>query len=166
MPHSAFGAPFLNTIGGKPRFGEPLLQSEVEKRLDAEHTRLALRLLFSLMQPRDTLKLFTVEPDASVQRFASRGIALCRGTQCVTGIVTQWASNPGYQRDVEEHCDEAEIAEAFGEQWSEIKDAIPAGAQFVRFRSSPMSWQHLCGRAGYAIKVAGNYSWTIVTALN
>jgi len=166
MPHSGHAANFLDTLGGTPEYDEPLPQSKIVDALISRESKLALGVLFSIMEPSDTLRLFSVKPQGTEPLVAIRGVALFRGEHCITGFVTEWSPNPGYSSDQEVACDESEIAAAFGDEWAAIKSEFPAGAEFVRFSTSPQSWASLCGRAGYAVKVDGEYRWHVITALN
>lgn len=166
MPHSQHNTSFLATLGGTPRFDDPLPQEQVLDALISRDTRHALSILFSIMQPGDTLHLFSAEPQGTAPFFAARGVALFRDSQCITGFVAEWSDNPAYGSDREEPAEEAEIAAAFGDEWPAIKQALPDGAEFVRFSTSQHTWDHLCGRAGYAIKVNGEYQWHVITTLN
>lgn len=166
MPHSNHAAVFLDTLGGKAEFDEPIPQKLAFQELLSKETRLALGVLFSIMQPEDELKMFSVKPQGENQLIAERGIAIFRNGQCITGFVAKWASNPGFDQDHEEVCEKDEIATAFGDEWHKIEKKIPEGSIFVRFRTSQRSWMSLCGRAGYAVKYNGEYLWHIVTVLN
>lgn len=166
MPHSEHNTSFLSTLGGTPRFDDPLPQEQILNALISRDSRAALSILFSIMQPGDTLHLFSVEPQGPTPFFAARGVALFRASQCITGFVAEWSDNPAYNSDREEPCDEAELAAAFGDEWPTIKQALSDSAEFVHFSTSQNSWDHLCGRAGYAIKVNGEYKWCVVTTLN
>jgi len=89
-----------------------------------------------------------------------------RDSHCITGFVSEWRDNPAYNSDREEPCEEAELATAFGDKWPIIKQALPDGAEFVRFSPSQRSLHRHWGRAGYAIKVKGEYQWRVVTTLS
>jgi len=166
MPHSGHAANFLDTLGGSPVYEEALSQAKIIDALINRESKLALGVLFSIMEPSDTLRLFSVKPQGAAPLIAARGVALLRGDHCITGFVTEWRPNPGYSSDQEFICDEPEIAGAFGDEWAAIKSELPAGAEFVRFSTSPRSWASLCGRAGYAVKVNGEYRWHVITTLN
>ena len=166
MPHSSHVNAFLDTLGGPVEFGEPIPQEVVTQKTLCKETKLALGVLFSIMQPEDELRLFSVKPQGDSRLFAERGVALFRGGKCVTGFVAKWMSNPAFEQDHEDVCDREEISSAFGDGWRKIENKIPKGVVFVRFRTSQLSWMFLHGRAGYAIKYNGKYLWRVITAMN
>ena len=166
MPHSGYNMEFLETLGGEPEFSEPTTQKAVLEQLLSKETKIACGVLFSVMQIRDELRLFSVKPQGEAQLIAGQGVALFREGKCITGFVANWVNNPGFDQDQEEDCDKDELAAAFGEDWCKIEKKIPEGSTFVRFRTSQRSWMSLCGRAGYAIKHKGKYLWHVITALN
>jgi hypothetical protein len=166
MPHSGHSRHFLDTLGGKPTFGNPSSQAEVLGELLNKESKQAIGLLFSIMLDGDELRLFSVKPQGDEPFFAESGVGLFRDGKCITGFVATWRANPHFDQDREEICSQEEIASAFGDEWQSIQEEIPEDATFVRFRTSPRSWTALCGRAGYAVKHNGEYLWQIVTMLN
>jgi hypothetical protein len=154
---------FLDALGGEPEFGEPVNQKIVYDELFSKETKLALGVLFSIMQSGDELRLFSVKPQGSARLIAQQGVALFRRGRCVTGFVSRWMDNPGYYQNHEELCSKEEISSGFGREWNEIERKMPEGAVFVRYRTSPASWMCLCGGAGYAVKFNGKYLWSVDT---
>lgn len=55
---------------------------------------------------------------------------------------------------------------ALADQWSAMKELASQSGEFWFFFSDPDSWQHLAGRAGYALVRDGKVIATIVTMLN
>jgi hypothetical protein len=166
MPHSGHARGFLDTLGGVADFGEPVSQKVVFEELFSKETKAALGILFSIMQPEDELRLFSIKPQGEAELIAERGVAMFRKGKCVTGFVAKWMKNPRFDEDHEEVCNREEIAKAFGGGWKKFEREVPEGATFVRFRTSPRSWSGLCGRAGYAVKYKGRYLWSTLTMIS
>ena len=165
-PHSSHANAFLDTLGGPVEFGAPIPQEVLSQNLLNTETKLALGVLFSIMQPEDELRLFSVKPQGDSRLVAERGVALFRGGKCITGFVAKWMCNPEFDQDHEEICDREELSKAFGDGWRKIEKLIPKGVVFVRFRTSQLSWMFLHGRAGYAIKYNSKYLWCVITAMS
>lgn len=51
-------------------------------------------------------------------------------------------------------------------EWSRLKAAMQEGDELWEYSSPPDSWEHLCGRAGYAVVRGGEIVDDILTMMN
>lgn len=167
MPHRYCSGRFLDTIGGEPIFSEPVTQLEVVEKARNLETNIGINVLFSFMKFNDELRLFTVrEPFERVDRMADLGVGLFRDGICISGFVVKWKNNPHYFQDSEVEITRDEFAELYGDNWEEFSKLVPGRSIFVRFRTSQKSWDYKYGRAGYGIKLNGEYIYQFVNEMN
>lgn len=167
MPHWGHSCHLFNNIGGEPIFSEPVTQLEVVEKARNLETNIGINVLFSFMQFNDELRFFTVKkPFEGVERMAELGVGLFRDGVCLSGFVAKWVNNPLYSQDTEVEITREEFAELYGENWGEFSKLVPGRSVFVRFRSSQKSWDLKYGRAGYGIKLNGEYIYQFVNEMN
>lgn len=170
MPHSDLGLPFKEKIEGivesvhevRPKGLNPVAVKLPELGLETDWDQLIQQMVLG-----DKLLEFHTLPSYPEQStYAATGYAIERNGTWLDGIVTEWMDNKAYYEDIEETIEIDTLADENPEILSLFKKKLRKGDIIVHFKTSPMSWDSLCGREGFAIKRKGKYIESVVIILN
>lgn len=170
MPHSYLGIQFKEKIGGiiasmhevSPKGIYPVAVKLPEFGLETDWDQ----LIQQMVSGDKLLEFHTLPSSPEQSKYAATGYAIDRNGTWLDGIVTEWMDNKAYYEDIEEAIEIDTLSDENPEILSLFKGKLMKGDIIVHFRTSPMSWDSLCGREGFAIKRKGKYRDSVVTILN
>jgi hypothetical protein len=81
-------------------------------------------------------------------------------------IPKEWLQRPISVADVEARLAQNPPVDGWLEDWRTLVAAMRPGDDLWEYRSSPESWQHVAGRAGYAVVREGEVVDGILTMMN
>ena len=166
MPHEALGWSFDKKVGGtilhRATIDSTSVPADVDKKLMNDWDRLV-----RLSRPGDLMIHFSTCPaSADEPSYVESGYVIERNGVWIDGFVAREANNREYFRDTEEPINLETFQSYLPKVWLEWTSIYQEGDDLIHFRTSPHSWNSLCGREGYAIKRQGIYVVSIITVLN
>ncbi len=81
-------------------------------------------------------------------------------------IPKEWLEALTTVAEIESGFKQQRLAASWLEDWHALVDAMQPGDELWSFCSPPDSWQHLAGRAGFAVVRQGEVINTILTMMN